>query len=87
MVSVDTTPVFDTRLVIDTIVPPPLLEPYPNMAWYDGGGGSIKLHPGPIDHPGPIVIGIIVFLLIIYHKEPSQKKRPISQPFSLTVPV
>ena len=30
--SFPTTPVFDTRLVIDTPVPPPSCDPYPNIA-------------------------------------------------------
>jgi hypothetical protein len=58
---VETTPVSDTKFVIDTA--PAAVIPYPKIAFLpsDGGGGagpSTTLIPPPMAIPVPIVIGI-----------------------------
>jgi hypothetical protein len=58
VVSVATTPVFDTRLVIDVIA---VENPKPNIALYVGGGGcAVTLIP-PVNVIPPVK-SIIVFL-------------------------
>jgi hypothetical protein len=57
-VSVDTTPVFDTRLVI---VP---ASPYPNIALAEGGGGGAVIVNAPLNVMPPL--NSIIYLPLTY---------------------
>jgi hypothetical protein len=46
--------VFDTRLVIDTLVPPPV-SPYPKIAFLAVGGATI-VQPPPFNVIPPVIV-------------------------------